>query len=102
VHHKNVVGAISRWMIIDDKDHALWSLSVKRKWIDSLSDVIKKVIIDWWTYETRVNPNKKDVTHKKIAASVFDEHPTHHLMETQVHNYVILNLIQFFHVLDCE
>ena len=31
-----------------------------------------------------MSPNKKDVTQKRISASVRDEKPTHYLQETQV------------------
>jgi hypothetical protein len=60
-------------------------LNARRKWTNGLLDVTKKVVINWWTYETRVNPNKKDVTHKRIAIGVFEKRPTHYLMESQVH-----------------
>jgi hypothetical protein len=62
VHHKNVNAVISRRNLIDDNGFALWSLSVKKKRTDGLLELLKKVVIDWWTSETLVSLNKNDVT----------------------------------------
>lgn len=58
-------------MVIDDQGKTLWSLSVRRKRIDGLLNVTKKVVTYWWAYETFVNPNRKYVTQKRITTSVF-------------------------------
>ncbi len=87
----NVV--ISRKKLIDDNGFALWSLSVRKKKTDGLLELLTKVVIDWWTSETYVSPNKSNVTRRKLEAMVYDERPTHLLMETQVLN------LPFFQVL---
>jgi hypothetical protein len=69
-------------MVIDDQSKALQSLNVRRKWTSGLFDVAKRVVIDWWIYETRFSPNKKDVTQKRIAVGVFEKRPTHYFMES--------------------
>jgi len=51
----------------------LWSLSIRGKRTDGLPDLLKEVIIDWWTSKTRVSPNKSDATHKRLEAMVYDE-----------------------------
>jgi len=62
----------------------LWTLSVRRKKMDGMTAKVKNVVLTWWVSETRVSPNKKDVTRKRIGPGVYDERPTHYLMETQV------------------
>ncbi len=47
VHHINITSAISRRMVIDDQSKALWSLNARRKWINGLLDVAKRVVTDW-------------------------------------------------------
>jgi hypothetical protein len=69
-------------MVIDDQGKALWSLNVRRKWIDGFSDAAKRIVIDWWIYETRVSPNKKDVTQKRIVIGAFEKCPTHYVMSS--------------------
>jgi hypothetical protein len=58
-------------------------LFIKRKKTNGLLDLLTEVIIDWWTFKTHVNLNKIDVTLKRLEAMVYDEKPTHFLMEIQ-------------------
>jgi hypothetical protein len=58
-------------------------LFIRRKKTNGLLDLLREVIIDWWTSKTRVSPNKIDVMFKRLEAMVYDEKPTHFLMETQ-------------------
>jgi hypothetical protein len=64
VHHRKILVAPSRCTIIDDNGLALCSLSVKRKRTNGLPDLLKETVIDWWTFETCVNPKKSDVVCK--------------------------------------
>ncbi len=56
VHHKNLSATI------DDNGFALWSLSMKKRGTNGLPKLLRKVVIDRWTSETHVSPNKSDVT----------------------------------------
>ncbi len=83
VHHRNIVVVLSRRKMINDSGLTLWSLFVRKKRIDELLKLLKEVVIDWyWTFETYVSPNKNDVTCKRLEPMVYDEKPTHFLMET--------------------
>lgn len=84
VHHRNVHMAINRRVVLSATGHFLFSLTVRRKRTDGLKEEERIVIITWWVCESRVSPNKKDVTRKRLAPGVFDEKPTHYLQETQV------------------
>jgi hypothetical protein len=64
---------MQRHKITSDRGDALWSLSI-----------IKRIIDGWWVFKTRVNPNKAKVTTQHLEARVWDEKPTHYLMETYV------------------
>ena len=57
---------------------------MRTKRVDGIALDEKQIIINWWISETRVSPNKKDVTRKRISAGVRDEKLTHYLQETQV------------------
>jgi len=95
VHHRNIIVVLSRHTIIDDNGLTLWSLFIRRKRTDGLFDLLREAIIDWWTFETRVSPNKSDVACKRLEAMVYDEKPMHFLMETWVW---ILKHLFYFHL----
>jgi hypothetical protein len=61
VHHKNLNATISWQKLIDDNGFALWSLFMKKRGTNGLPK-LRKVVIDRWTSETHVSPNKSDVT----------------------------------------
>ena len=84
IHHRNVSKAVVRQEVLHTAGDFLFSLSMRTKHVDGLGLDEKHIIIKWWILETRVSPNKKDVTRKQMSASVRDEKPTHYLQETQV------------------
>jgi hypothetical protein len=84
IHHHNVSKAVVRREVLHTAGDFLFSLSVRTNRVDGLGLDEKQIIIKWWISETRVSPNKKDVTRKRISASVRDEKPTHYLQETYV------------------
>jgi hypothetical protein len=67
--------------MIDDCGLALWSLSIKKKRTGGLPELLREIVIDWWIFQTCVSPNKNDVTCKRLEPMVYDEKPTHFLME---------------------
>jgi hypothetical protein len=47
---------------MDQGGEFLWSLSLRKKRCDVLSSFVKVAIISWWVLETKINPNRKEVT----------------------------------------
>lgn len=84
VHHRNIMKAISRRELMHNGGDFLVVLTIRRKRNDCVGDNDKDVIIRWWVSETRVSPNKKDVTRKRLSPGVFDEKATQYLQETEV------------------
>jgi hypothetical protein len=84
VHHRKILVDLSRRTIINDSGLALCSLFIKKKRTDRLPNLLKEAVIDWWTSETCVSPNKNNVVWKRLEVVVYDEKPMHFLMETQV------------------
>ena len=84
IHHRNVSKAVLRREVLYSAGDFLFFLSVRTKRADGIALDEKQIIIKWWISETRVSPNKKDVTRKRISATVRDEKATHYLQETQV------------------
>jgi len=79
---------------MDQSGEFLWSFFLHKKKSDVLSPSVKIVIISWWVLETKISPNKKEITWRQIIAPhVADEKYTHYLMETQVSNSSLLSLV---------
>jgi hypothetical protein len=57
-----------------------WALSCRKKKLDGLSEKTKNIICLWWTNETQVNLNKKDVAHKCISPKQYEKHAIHFLL----------------------
>ena len=84
VHPRSIRQALVRRRLMCESGAFLWTLSVRRKRMDGMIAEVKNAVLTWWVSETRVSPNKKDVTRKRIGPGLYDEKPTHYLMETQV------------------
>jgi hypothetical protein len=76
-----------------------WTLSIKKSRYDALTPATKATALAWWIEEIRVSPNRRKVTWKRIAPNVFNEKPTHFLMETQVNYFICIHILQYFLVL---
>lgn len=62
---------------------SLW----KAKRVDSVPPHVTELVEDFWTSNTRISPNRKDVARKRIGVKEWITHPTHHLTESQLSLY---------------
>ncbi|MCO5591795.1 hypothetical protein L7F22_045787 [Adiantum nelumboides] len=53
-----------------------------------ITQTIKDIVFQFWTDETRVPPNKKDVCSKRLARCSYVKHPIHLLKKPQVELYL--------------
>ena len=60
---------------------------------DAITDEIKELVLDFWTSNTRVSPNKKDVCRKHVGRKVHMIHPVHLLEQPQVGVFVTFILL---------
>lgn len=56
----------------------------KRKKRPGLPAKTKDLVTKWWTEETRVSPNRKEIVQKWTSPNTYDKHCTHYLLESQV------------------
>ena len=47
---------------------------------------IKELVVSFWTAESRVSPNKKDICRQRIGPKLYEKHPIHLLDDSQVCN----------------
>jgi hypothetical protein len=56
-----------------------WQIKRSEKCGDALNDMAIQQIMDYWTTQTTISPNVKDVTQRKIALKQYDVQATHYL-----------------------
>jgi hypothetical protein len=56
----------------------------RKERLDGLANDNKTLVQLWWTNETWVNPNKKDVIRNCTSPKQHKEHGTHFLLESQI------------------
>jgi hypothetical protein len=53
----------------------LWGIEEQLPWLDSLGVSVKELGQGWWTLETTISPNKKDVIHLHKGVKKYITHP---------------------------
>ncbi len=66
-------------------DKALWALCGKVKTKDALFLEVCNAVVKFWTHNTQVNPNMKDVVKRLLVQKSWELHATHLLLESQVY-----------------
>ena len=56
----------------------------RRKQQGSIPEDVKAAMNAWWTDETCISPNMKDIRQKRVGGSLYDTHLAHLLLKTQV------------------
>jgi len=79
VHPRNIYAAVGRRIGIDPTNQ--FAFLERRKRV-GLTEYVKEKVHLWWTQQTRVSPNKKDVTQKWIGRNDYSVHATHYLIDT--------------------
>lgn len=79
----NISNAIQRRQALESNGSSIFTLAERRR-REGMSHNTKALVNLWWTSETRVSPNKKDVTRKRLGPKMYEQHPTHFLLESQV------------------
>jgi hypothetical protein len=68
---------------------------------DALNDMAIQQIMDYWTTQTTISPNVKDVTRRRIALKKYDVHTTHYLQVPKVFDVIKFKLfISWFQCLN--
>lgn len=81
VHPRNIRTAMGRRVGVDPVNQ--FALLERSKRV-GLTEYVKEQVHLWWNQNTRVSPNKKDVTRKRIGPKEYVEHATQYLVDTQV------------------
>ena len=83
VSRKTVYNTINR-LISGGEGSSLLKLTTRCKPVTPITHEIKDIITIFWTNESRVSPNKKDLCRKRFGRNQYEEHPIHLLDVPQV------------------
>jgi len=67
-----------------------WVKFNRKQQNDAMNENVKQIVVRWWTKETRVSPNVKDVVCHFVSPNIWEKHAIHFLQENQVHSKFML------------
>lgn len=84
IHRRNLYGA--RNQLLQQTENSALSFSTCHRSLprSRIPEEVKELVENFWTLETRVSPNKKDICRKRIGRKQFITHPIHLLEVSQV------------------
>ncbi|MCO5603623.1 hypothetical protein L7F22_057774 [Adiantum nelumboides] len=90
IHKRNLYSAKHHLIVSSESDGSFPASACHRDdaWRTHIAQTIKDIVFQFWTDETRMSPNKKDVCSKRLARCSYVKHPIHLLEEPQVELYL--------------
>jgi hypothetical protein len=70
VDKRNIKKAFKRQLLLDTSSSTFWIDYKRVKHSDFLSKHFQQLVINWWTIETIVSPNYKDIVRLRISNEV--------------------------------
>jgi hypothetical protein len=87
VDRQNIRKGIDRRVQLDGLKRAFWTNYRRSVRSDCISEATKDVVQQWWTTETQISPNRKDIRRRLKGTGIegdYEEHPTHYLQTSEV------------------
>ena len=94
VSRKSVYNTLNRIVSSGDRT-SLLKLTRRCKLMTPITSKIKDITTIFWTNESRVSPNKKDLCRKRVGRSQYEEHPIHLLDVPQVFTFISTFVLTF-------
>ncbi len=69
VNKRNIKKSSERWFLLDTSSFDFWTNYKRAKHSNVLFESFQQLVIDWWTSETIVSPNRKNVIRLKTSVS---------------------------------
>ncbi len=86
IHQRNFKQGMGKRLCLEShKDNVLWAFNGKVKRKDVLYIKVCNYAVKFWIDNTCVSPNMKDVVRRRLGPKSWESHPTHLLLESQVH-----------------
>jgi hypothetical protein len=75
---------------LDSSGDAFWISYKNARWSNALPESVRDLVVQFWTTETTVSPNEKDIIRLYVGIKKFVEHAKHYLQISQVFFSLIL------------
>jgi hypothetical protein len=75
---------LEQWVQFNTQKDYFWVIHKRKKQFDALPQSMKDIVIQFWTTQTIIFPNPKDVVKRWISIKVDEEHVPHYLQVSQV------------------
>jgi hypothetical protein len=92
IRPSNISYVVQKKQHVELTSSSQWTLITRTQRYEFLDAATVSCVLDWWSKETWVSPNKFDALEKLITLKVYEEHVMHLLMETQVNMIISYNL----------
>jgi hypothetical protein len=79
VDKKNIKKGVERHLLLDTSRRVFLTNYKPTTKSNALSQHYVELIVDWWTSETTIFPNRKDIVWLRVSRKQFEVHPMHYL-----------------------
>ena len=70
--------------LLDDTSELFWNPPKRARRCDAILVKDRELVIPWWTIESTVFPNRKQIQCLDIGIRLYKNHPTHFLQKSQL------------------
>ena len=91
VDRRNLRRGMERRLLLDTQQNAFWLNHRSNHRSDALPNSVKHLVLNFWTLETTVSPNQKDIIRHRIGVNLYVEHPAHYLQVSKVSSAAVSN-----------
>jgi len=91
VDRKNLRRGMERRLLLDTQQNAFWLNYRATRRSDVLPDSVQEVVLNFWTSETTVSLNRKDIIRHRIGVNLYEEHLAHYLQVLEVSSGALSN-----------
>lgn len=88
VHPRNFTLAKKKREEIGSQTAGKWVHYVRARRFDAINELVVQTVHDFWSQNTRISPNVKDVRSRRLEQGVREIHAAHYLEDTQVHIFL--------------
>jgi hypothetical protein len=69
---------------LDANEDAFWVNRKKHTRSSQVTVARKDLIVDWWTTQSTISLNTKDIVRNRVVVNMWAKHPVHYLQVLQV------------------
>lgn len=84
VDRRNIKRGLNRRQRLDSENLAFWKGAARSIRSDAITEHVRETVVVWWTSQTQVSSNQKDIRRRLRGVKDYESHQTHYLQVSQV------------------